>query len=101
MRKLNWALSIAAGLLGGFVSHYMWIQPVHARSQDAQPQASITKEIRAESFVLVDNKGHVQGVFSIDESKPGPPVIKLSDSEGREIWRAGGSGFTGLPVSKQ
>jgi hypothetical protein len=48
-RKLNLGLSIAAGLLGGFLSHYISPMPVHAQTQAAPP-----KEIRAQSFVLVD-----------------------------------------------
>jgi hypothetical protein len=86
MKKLNLALSIAAGLLGGVLSHYVWTQPVQAQSRIPAP-----KEIRAQSFVLVDDKGAVQGVFSIDEPRVGRPSVKLFDSDGREIWSAGGN----------
>lgn len=86
MKKLNVPLSIAAGLLGGLLSHYIWTPPVHAQSAESAP-----KEIRAQSFVLVDSKGVAQGVFSVDESA-GMPTIKLHNREGQEIWQAGGSG---------
>ena len=87
MKKLNVPLSIAAGLLGGLLSHYIWTPPVHAQSAESAP-----KEIRAQSFVLVDSKGVAQGVFSVDESGR-IPTIKLHDGYGQEIWQAGGSGI--------
>ena len=86
MKRLTFVLSIAAGLLGGGLSHYVWTQPVHAQSQTPAP-----KEIRAQSFVLVNDKGEVQGVFSFDEPKVGRPSIRLFDGNGREIWSAGGA----------
>jgi hypothetical protein len=85
MKSLPLVLAIATGLLGGVVSHYVWPQPVHAQSQATAP-----KEVRAQSFVLVNDKGEVQGVFSFDESQAGRPTIKLFDGNGREIWSAGG-----------
>jgi hypothetical protein len=94
MKKLNLVLSIAAGLLGGVLSHYLWTQPVQAQSVVSAP-----KEIRAQSFVLVDDKGDVQGVFFVDEPKAGPPSIELLDGKGKEIWAAGGRGFKVVPVS--
>jgi hypothetical protein len=84
MKKLNFPLSIAAGLLGGLLSHYVWTQPVHAQSMESAP-----KEVRSQSFVLVDGKGVVQGVFSVDKSADGSAIIKLLNGEGREIWKAG------------
>ncbi len=81
-------LSLAAGLLGGVLSHYAWTQPVHAQSL-----ASAPKEMRSQSFVLVDDKGAVQGVLSFDEAKNFPTTIKLLDGKGHEIWSAGGSGM--------
>ena len=63
MKKLNLALSIAAGLLGGVLSHYVWTQPVQAQARKPAP-----KEIRAQSFVLVNDKDQVEGVFSVDLS---------------------------------
>ena len=85
MKRLNLALSIAAGLLGGTLSHYLWTQPVQAQSSTTSP-----KEVRSQSFVLVDDQGIVQGVFTFDERMGAPTTIKLLDGKGREIWEAGG-----------
>jgi hypothetical protein len=86
MKKSNLGLSIAAGLLGGLISHFAWAPPVRAQSQLMLPPVAI----RAQSFVLVDSKGTVQGVFSVDEPKNGRVGIKLLDGQGHEIWRAPG-----------
>ena len=48
-RKLNVGLSLAAGLLGGFLTHYISPRLVHAQTQPAP-----IKEIRAQGFVLVN-----------------------------------------------
>lgn len=89
MKKVNLVLSMAAGLLGGALLHYVWTQPVHAQSP-----ASAPKEIRSQSFVLEDDKGNVQGVFSFDAGKHGSPTtIKLMDGNGRELWQVGGNGM--------
>lgn len=82
MNKKSIFLSFAAGLLGGVVSHYFSPQPVHAQSQPAPP-----KEIRAASFVLVNEKGTVLGTLAEDA---GRPSLKLFDQQGREIWSVGG-----------
>jgi|SRR5579863_304637 len=98
MKKLNLALSIAAGLLGGTLSHYLWTQPVQAQSSAPSPT-----EVRAQSFVLVDEKGSIQGVFTFDKPKFGPTTIRLLDANGREIWDAGGPSIrpaSALPNSK-
>ena len=50
-RKWNVGLSIAAGLLGGFLSHYISPVLVHEQAQAAP------KEIRAQRFVLVNDSG--------------------------------------------
>ena len=92
MKNLNLALSIAAGLFGGILSHYAWTQPVQA-------QLGPTKEIRAQSFVLVNDKNEVQGTFIFDASEPGGTKIKLLDGNGKEIWTAGGIPAHARPVS--
>jgi hypothetical protein len=94
MKKLNLVLSIAAGLFGGILSHFVWTQPTHAQTLSPAP-----KEVRSQSFVLVDEKGNIEGVFSFDDSKNGFPTIKLSDGSGREIWTAGGNGMHLLGAS--
>lgn len=98
MKKLNVALSIAAGLLGGVVSHFVWTQPVHAQVQSTSPAP---QEIRSQSFVLVDAKGNIQGIFSFGENKDGYPIIKLLDGQGRQIWTAGGSGLLTLSTNSK
>ena len=80
MNKQNLVLSFAAGLLGGAISHYLSPQLVHAQSQ-------APKEIRAESFVLVNANGTMLGTLS-DEG--GRPSLRLFDARGQEIWSAGG-----------
>lgn len=86
MKKLNIGLSIAAGLLGGIFSHYIWTQPVQAQNQTPAP-----KEVRAQSFVVVNEKGETQGVLTFGEPKNGRTSVKLFDSNGREIFSAGGN----------
>ncbi|HKM90992.1 MAG TPA: hypothetical protein VJX29_10275 [Candidatus Acidoferrales bacterium] len=83
MKRLNLALALASGLVGGVVAHYLTPQSVEAQS----PAAPAT-EVRARSFVLVNDKGEVVGRFS---AEPGDrPALKLFDSKGREIWSAEG-----------
>jgi hypothetical protein len=92
MKKLNLGLSIAAGLLGGVFSHYIWIQPVQAQNQAPAP-----KEVRAQSFVVVNEKGEVQGVLTFGEPSGDRTSVKFYDSKGREIFTAGRS--LGRPLS--
>lgn len=86
MKKLNLGLSIAAGLLGGIFSHYVWTQPV-----EAQNQAPAPKELRAQSFVVVNDKGEIQAVLTFGKPK--------DDSKGREIFTAGGDQLRPLSSS--
>ncbi len=79
--KLNIGLSLAAGLLGGLLSHYISL-PVHAQSNVA-PQ-----KIVAQSFILVDNQGVPAGVFGF--GKDGSATIELFDKTGRVIWSENG-----------
>jgi hypothetical protein len=89
--KFNLSLSLAAGLIGGALSHYISPERVHAQAAAPAP-----KEIRAQRFTLVNESGAVLGTFSIDselaDGRPkGAPTIKLFDEDGREIWSAGGN----------
>jgi len=79
MNKRSIVLSLAAGLLGGAISHYLSPQLVHAQSQ-------AIKEFRAERFILVNEQGAVLGTLDHDK---GMPSFKLFDEKGREIWSAG------------
>jgi len=104
-KTLSVALAVVAGLLGGMLTRYL-APPVAF----AQNQAPATKEIRAQSFTLVDSSNRVAGTFTVDSTPPGwevlPPGaqprvpsprgggpsgmrIVLRDSNGREIWSAG------------
>ena len=82
--KLSISLALAAGLLGGLVSRYITPPPVLA-------QAQTQKEIKAQRFVLVDDKNQIVGTFKSAESQNGAPTpnVVLVDRNGREIWRAG------------
>jgi len=80
MHKRSLILSLAAGLAGGLLSHYLSPQLVHAQSQPL-------RELRAGSFVLVNDNGSVLATLS-DEG--GRPSLRLFDEHGQEIWSAGG-----------
>jgi hypothetical protein len=111
-RTFNVALALAAGLLGGLLTHY--IAPSAAFAQVQTPASPvqgvpnnrpITKEIRAQSFTLVDQADHAVGTFTVEPARPVRRDLKvgarivLRDSNGREIWSAGGS--TILPLSER
>ena len=79
MNKTAIALAFAAGLTGGVASHVLVPPSVHAESYP--------REVRAQSFVLVNDQGKVLGTFA---EEAGRPVLKLFDGSRREIWSAGG-----------
>jgi hypothetical protein len=81
-RHLTLGLSLAAGLLGGMLSHYVSLDFVHAQTQAAPP-----KEISAQKFVLVNDEGIPAGVFGIE--KDGSASIQLMDRDGKVVWSAG------------
>jgi hypothetical protein len=82
-RTLTLTLTFAVSLLGGLLSHYITPATVLAQTQ---PQ----KEIKAQSFVLVDEKNNVVGTFKpLDNPIVGAPTVVLLDRNGRELWRAG------------
>jgi hypothetical protein len=104
-KTLTLALGLGAGLLGGMLTRY--IAPPAAHAQD---QAVVSKEVRAQSFTLVDQFNHTAGTFDYEPLSgpraipenlfPGgrgvpdrvrPGRIVLRDSNGREIWSAGGN----------
>jgi hypothetical protein len=113
-KTLTLALGLGAGLLGGMLTRYIAPPPAHA-----QDQAAVSKEIRAESFTLVDQFNHTAATFSYEplpglRTFPGNPQfpgnqgvpdrarpgrIVLRDPNGREIWSAGGNGIR--PVSER
>jgi hypothetical protein len=93
--KANVLLSFAAGMIGGILSHNAWVRPAQAQTGPAVPS-----EVRAHSFILVNDKDKAEFVFTSDNSKSGSgPVIELLDSAGREIWAVGGNGSRQLSAS--
>jgi predicted transcriptional regulator len=82
-QKLNLGLSLAAGVLGGILSHYIAPKSVLAQSPVAPP-----KEITAQSFVLVNSKGAPFGTFGFE--KDGAASIKLFDASGKVLWSEDG-----------
>ena len=97
MNKTTVITALAAGLLGGLLSRY--IAPQTALAQNA---SNVAKEVRAQSFTIVDPSDRVIGTFAADAPFPptgvvpiprsrsaSPSRIVLRDSDGREIWSAG------------
>ena len=78
-RTLTLTLALAAGLCGGLLSRYVAPAAVHAQAQTPAP-----KEIRAQSFVLVNAQGTAFGLMGFDPR--GNPIIKLLDERGRTFW---------------
>jgi hypothetical protein len=74
-RILTLALALSAGLIGGLLSRYIAPESVHAQAQTIAP-----KEIRAQSFVLVDEKGVPRGIFAIEQT--GFPTLEASAQDG-------------------
>ena len=75
-------------------SHYVWTQPVQAQNQAPAP-----KELRAQSFVVVNDKGEIQGVLTFGEPKGDRTSTNLYDGKGREIFTAGGDQLRPLSSS--
>ena len=94
--KLGLAFALFAGLAGGMLTRYIAPPPVFA-----QTQTPVTKEVRAQSFVLVDAAGRAAGTFSADAAGAGlsPYRIVLRDANGSEIWSAGGSAIRPLAAN--
>ena len=109
-KTLTLVLGLGAGLLGGMLTRY--IAPPAAHAQD---QAAVSKEIRAQSFVLVDQFNRTAATFSFEpapgarmlprgQQAPqvpmGPGRVVLRDANGREIWSAGSNSFI-RPVTER
>lgn len=67
--KLSIAIALLAGLLGGMLARY--VAPPTAFAQNPTP---VPKEIRAQSFTLVDPANRVVGTFTSDLGAPTPPA---------------------------
>ena len=84
-RKLNGGLALAAGLLGGMLSHYVTPALVHAQAPEPQPKPEIVpQEVKAHSFVLVNDANKPSGVIGFD--KDGNAYLTLLDKTDRVIW---------------
>jgi hypothetical protein len=113
-KKLNVAVALIAGLAGGMLTRYIAPPIVFAQTQNS----AVTKEVRAQSFTLVDQYDNVAGTFTAesmgtvrkftpgDGSTPqlqwqsGPMRIVLRDAHGRELWNAGGSNLRPLMATQ-
>ena len=76
--KTNLIFALAAGLLGGLISRYVNPIPAYAQTPAAP------KEIRAQSFVLVNEQSRPCGLIGFDPQ--GNPIIKLLDERGHLLW---------------
>jgi hypothetical protein len=84
-KSLSIALALVAGLAGGLLTRYIAPPTVFA-----QNQAPVPKEIRAQSFTLVDQAGRAAGTFTFDPdnwNNRGGRIV-LRDSGGEVIWSA-------------
>ena len=102
------AVAVLAGLAGGMLTRFIAPAPVFAQAPiqvlpgpvPAVPvptSPAITREIRAESFTLVDDRGNVVGTFAAEpKGIHFPARIVLRDSAGREMWSVGGSAIRPL-----
>ena len=103
-KTLTVFLALGAGLLGGLLTRYIAPPPAHA-----QDQTPVSKDVRAQSFTLVDPLNRAVGTFTfepltgarafrfsgnqITPQSTGLSRIVLRDAFGREIWSAGGTGI--------
>lgn len=81
-RKMNLGLTLATGLLGGFLSHYISPELVHAQTKTVP-----AKEIKAQRFLLVNDDGSTAGLFGFDQD--GNATVVLMDKMGKVVWSAG------------
>ena len=81
-RKLNLGLALAAGLLGGWLSQYVSLRPAPWRIPTVHAQApnAATREVRAQTFVVVNEQGATVGIFGAE--KDGTASIRLYDQQG-------------------
>lgn len=101
MNRMTIAVALTAGLAGGVISRY--VSPAPVLAQQAQAPSPAPVELRAQRFSLVNPQGGVVATFTVDQprfdpSAPTAPSIRLLDSNGKEIWRAGGSPVRNLAL---
>ena len=88
-QPLTLILALACGFIGGTISQYLSPALVHAQTP------AIPREIKAQHFVVVNERGESLGLFGLDRS--GHPIIKLIDEQGRTIWSSRPEPFRGSP----
>lgn len=90
--KTTIALALGAGIIGGMLTRH-----VAPPSVSAQDKALVTREMRAQSFVLVDPADRVVGTFTTEPVRvlsmrrppePGtaPRTVVLRDPTGHLLW---------------
>jgi len=104
--RLVIAVALAAGLAGGMLTRYIAPPTAFAQAPAAPPQTPATAELRARSFVLVDQFNDSVGTFTAEpmtgndaRTSPGPAPLQrgalarivLRDAYGHQIWSAGGT----------
>lgn len=77
--KTTLTLALAAGFIGGIASQRIAPASVHAQTQTPP------LEIRAQSFVVVDQGGLPRGAFGIDRQN-GWPIVEITDPNGHAYW---------------
>ena len=81
--KGNWILCLAAGVIGGAVVHFAWIQPVHAQVFRIVPQ-----QVSAQELVLVDQKDKTFATLTVTKIN-GREVFEIIGKDGQVIARVG------------
>jgi TonB family protein len=81
-RTRNLALSLGAGLVGGLLSNYAVPVLVHAQ----QPQSLVSRELRAQRFVLVNETNKVMATLIYQGMDPTNAVAALVDRGGQSTW---------------
>jgi hypothetical protein len=81
--KANWMLCLAAGIIGGVVSHYAWAPSVSAQIV-GQP-----RQVRAQEFVITDEHNQTEATLTVTEVR-GREVFEILGNDGQVIWSAGG-----------
>jgi hypothetical protein len=104
--RLVVAVALAAGLAGGMLTRYIAPPTAYAQAPATPPQTPVTDELRARSFVLVDQFNDSVGTFTAEpisgnnaRTSPGPGPLQrgvparivLRDAYGHQIWSAGGT----------
>ncbi len=82
--KSSWILCLAAGLIGGIVSHYAWAQPLEAQVFTRAP-----RQVRAQSFVLENAQGQTEATILTTKYR-GRDIVEIVGEDGRILWSVGG-----------